>query len=396
MTLLYFADIRFPLERANGIQTMETCHALSRRGYHVSLVVRPDTQTPARDPFDYYGLQRIDSLKIESAPVAGPSFARRAGYLAFALGRTLGAGRADAVFTRDLGVAAALLRTPRNMRPPLVYESHGYAPEVSEALPTLVATATKPGAAKLARLRAREERVWRSADGYVTITKGLADRLRSLFGDRARLAVVPDGCRIPAAPPDSGRVDSAEPVVAYAGHLYPWKGVDVLLEALRRLPAARGLIVGGHESEADLGRLKALAERLGIRERVTFTGLVAPSKVPELLQTADVLALPNPVSAISTYFTSPLKLFEYMAARRPIVASDLPAVREVLRHEATALLVPPGDPAALAAAVQRLAADRSFAERLAQSAFAAVQDFTWDRRAQRMAALLAEVAVSSG
>ena len=56
MRILYFADIRFPLERANGIQTMETCHALAGRGHEVHLVVRPDTHTPARDPFAYYGL----------------------------------------------------------------------------------------------------------------------------------------------------------------------------------------------------------------------------------------------------------------------------------------------------------------------------------------------------
>ena len=56
MRILYFADIRFPLERANGIQTMETCHALAERGHEVHLVVRPDTHTPARDPFEFYGL----------------------------------------------------------------------------------------------------------------------------------------------------------------------------------------------------------------------------------------------------------------------------------------------------------------------------------------------------
>jgi glycosyltransferase involved in cell wall biosynthesis len=394
-TLLYFADIRFPLERANGIQTMETCHALARRGHRVSLVVRADTHEPARNPFVYYALDAIQNLRIETAPVAGPALARRAGYLAFAIGRALGAHRADAVFTRDLGVASALVRIPASLRPPIVYESHGYAPEVSEALPGLVVTAKKPDARKIARLRAREARVWRSAEGYVTITRGLADHLRSRLGDRDRLAVVPDGARTSASPPDRDRGASPpETVVGYAGHLYPWKGVDVVLEALARLPAARGLIVGGHESEPDLGRLKALAERLGIAARVSFTGLVPPARVPDLLRTADVLALPNPMSAISTHFTSPLKLFEYMAAARPIVASDLPAVREVLRHEETALLVPPGNPDALAAAVERIARDPSLASALAHSAWSAVREFSWDRRAERLEALLAQVVVT--
>ena len=395
MKLLYFADIRFPLERANGIQTMETCHALAGRGHEVTLVVRPDTAAPARDPFEYYGLRRNGNLTIETAPVTGPQMARRAGYLSFAIGRALGSRRADAIYTRDLGVAAALLRIPRGVRAPLVYESHGYAPEVSEALPDLVATAQRPGAAKLARLRAREERVWRQAEGYVTITRGLADQLRTRFGQRDRLAVIPDGTRAGGTPPVS-RLPRPDPIVGYAGHLYLWKGVDVLLDSLARLPQARGLIVGGHEKEPDLERLKSAAAALGIAARITFTGQMAPSEVPELLRKADVLALPNPASAISTFYTSPLKLFEYMAAGRAIVASDLPAIREVLQHEVTALLVPPGDPGALAAAVQRLASDPSLGPALARAASDAVLEYSWDRRAGRIETLLERVIAERG
>jgi len=66
-------------------------------------------------------------------------------------------------------------------------------------------------------------------------------------------------------------------VVGYAGHLYAWKGVDVLLEALVRLPDVQGLIIGGHQAEPDLARVKSLAERLGLSGRITFTGLVEPS-----------------------------------------------------------------------------------------------------------------------
>ncbi len=198
MRVLYFADIRFPLERANGIQTIETCHALARRGHFVGLVVRPDTQTPSRNPFEFYGLPLLARMSIEYAPVTGPPFARRAGYLAFAIGRMLGASRADAVITRDLGVASALLRVPRRLRPPVVYESHGYAPDVAAALPGMIPAANAPSATKVARLERREAFVWRNADGYVTITAGLADDLKQRLGERGTLAVVPDGTRINA------------------------------------------------------------------------------------------------------------------------------------------------------------------------------------------------------
>jgi glycosyltransferase involved in cell wall biosynthesis len=391
--ILYFADIRFPLERANGIQTMETCHALAERGHRVDLVVRGDTQQPARDPFAYYALPPNDRLSIERAPVSGPQFARRMGYLAFAIGRAMGRARADVVMTRDLGVAALVCALPRRMRPPAVYESHGYAPDVAAALPGLVATAKPPGARKLARLSRREAQVWRDADGYVTITAGLAQELSARHGTRSHVSVIPDGVRVGAGSRSAqGDNRDAIPTVAYAGHLYAWKGVDVLLEAIARVPNVRGLIVGGHGAEPDLARLTSLAARLGIESRVTFTGLVEPSRVPELLARATVLVLPNPPSAISTRYTSPLKLFEYLAAGRAIVASDLPSIREIVQDGVEAVLVTPGDPAALAAGITRVLDDPALAGRLAQAAANLAPHYSWQRRAERLEALFGQVA----
>ena len=393
MRITYFADVRFPLERANGIQTMETCYALVKRGHSVDLIVRPDTHTPARDPFTYYGLAADSGLTVERAPVGGPATAKRLGYIAFALGRSIGKTRADVLVTRDLGVASAILRVPRSSRPPLVYESHGYAPDVAAALPALVATATAPSPRKLQRLARREARVWQEADGYVTITAALKEELEGKFGTRSRtVAVIPDGVRIVRSEDHALRhvVQDAPRVVAYAGHLYRWKGVDVLLESLARLPDARGLIIGGHPAEPDLARTQSVAQRLGIEDRVTFTGLVEPARVPELLARADILVLPNPASAISTRYTSPLKLFEYMAAGRPIVSSDLPSIREILRDNVNALLVAPGDPIALASAIDRLLRDPALAARLARTALDEVPSYSWQRRAERLETLFTE------
>jgi glycosyltransferase involved in cell wall biosynthesis len=315
--------------------------------------------------------------------------AKRFGYLAFAIGRSLGSTRADVLLTRDLGVASAILQTPRTLRPPLVYESHGYAPDVAAALPSLVATATTPSPRKLQRLAKREAHVWRRAEGYVTITAALGEELKGRFGARPRIAVVPDGVRLRPRAADRGPRQDAG-VVAYAGHLYAWKGVDVLLAAIARLPRVRGLIIGGHAAEPDLARTEAVAQTLGIADRVTFTGLVEPARVPELLAQADVLVLPNPASAISTRYTSPLKLFEYMAAARPIVSSDLPSIREVLRDGVNALLVPPDSAIDLASAIDRVLNDPALAARLAQAAFDEVPDYSWQRRAERLEMLFAD------
>jgi glycosyltransferase involved in cell wall biosynthesis len=389
MRILYFADIRFPLERANGIQTMETCHALAMRGHHVTLMVRPDSTEPARDPFSFYGLTPTAALRIEPVPRIENEEWRRPLYIGCALLRAVGSLRASVAFTRDLGVADALLRVPPFIRPPVVYESHGFAPAVAAERPDLLGTGERPSDAALRRLARRERRVWLHADAYVTITRVLGSEMAERYGVRRRATVVPDGVRIPAGhqftPPDA----YAPPVAAYAGHLYPWKGVDLFIEALRDLRGVQGLIIGGHPLEPDLARVQALAAQLGVAGRTTFTGLVPPADVGRLLHDARVLVLPNPASTTSAAYTSPLKLFEYMAAGRAIVASDLPAIREVLRDEGNALLVEPGNPHALAMAIGRLIEDPALAERLARRAFDDVAAFTWDRRAQRLEELFA-------
>jgi glycosyltransferase involved in cell wall biosynthesis len=391
MRILYFADIRFPLERANGIQTMETCHALVERGHEVRLVVKGDTHVPPRDPFEFYGLPARTRLVVERANApAGAGIAARIGYMSFALGRAFGSSRADILMTRDLGVAALLLRIPRTMRAPLVYESHGYAPDVASALPGMISTARPPRPSKIKRLAAREEAVWRGAEGYVAITRGIVDEMERRAGARPRLAVIPDGVRVTHGP----TALPTDPVVGYAGHLYAWKGVDVLLHAIARVPHARLLIVGGHDKEPDLARVKGLATQLGIADRVTFTGLVEPWQVAGHLERAQILALPNPASAISTHYTSPLMLFEYMAAGRAIVASDLPAIREAVRDGETALLVEAGSADALAAGIVRLLKDRALAERLASHAAREAANFTWTRRAERLETMFSEVAAA--
>ena len=231
-------------------------------------------------------------------------------------GAPRGAPRPDVVFTRDLGVASLLLRLPRALRPPLVYESHGYAPDVAAALPELVATATAPAsAASCAGSRGARRSVWRTGRRLCHDHRG-ARRRRSSAGrgseraDGVDSAVAPTARRhrwSPRQGPQDSRRDRARAATApssrYAGHLYPWKGVDVLLEALalraRRRAAASS---AGIRAEPDLARLRRCAERLGIaRAGRRSPGLVEPGDGRRRCCAAPTSsALPNPASAIST------------------------------------------------------------------------------------------------
>jgi glycosyltransferase involved in cell wall biosynthesis len=178
-------------------------------------------------------------------------------------------------------------------------------------------------------------------------------------------------------------------LAAYAGHLYPWKGVDVFVRALALCPGIHGLIVGGHTGENDLARVQSLVRELGLADRVAITGHVQPGDVRRHLADATMLVLPNTPSAISERYTSPLKLFEYLGLGKAIVASRLPAILEVLTDGQTALLVPPGDARALADALKRIAGDDALARDLGAAAAALAPDYTWERRAERLEAAFA-------
>jgi len=385
VTVWSFADTRFPIERANGAQTMATCQALAARGHDVTLVVRANPTDPARDPFRFYGVAPASRLHIRYVPTARGRLTNRLRFLRAAL--SLARSSDGLVYTRDLGLASLLLAWPGLFPVPVVYESHGVAPVVSQELPRLLGQAAlAPSAAKVRRLDRRERRVWTHAHAYVAITQALADDLAARYGPRERVFVIPDGAPPPDAGADIAPPLTARPIAAYAGHLYPWKGVDVFVRALALTPEIDGLIVGGHPGEPDLARVTALARAVGVSDRLEITGLVPPADVEARLARATFLVLPNTASAISDRYTSPLKLFEYLRLGRAIVASDLSAIREVLAHEDTALLVPPDDAQALADALRRLAADPVLARALGGRARAIAGRFTWATRASRLEA----------
>jgi glycosyltransferase involved in cell wall biosynthesis len=173
-------------------------------------------------------------------------------------------------------------------------------------------------------------------------------------------------------------IDADAPMVCYLGHLYPWKGVDTLLQAVPELdPDVRVFVVGG--VSPDLDRIRDAAHGL---PNVYLTGHLAPAEARRYLTACDVAIIPfSATSAIARDHTSPLKLFEYMAAGCAIVASDLPSLREVLTDGRNAVLVKPDDPRALAAGISRVLRDHELAARIRRAARAEVEAHTWTRRA---------------
>jgi len=181
-------------------------------------------------------------------------------------------------------------------------------------------------------------------------------------------------------------IEGSEFVIGFLGTFGPWHGAPLLARAFgelaRSLPTARLLLVG-HGPEV-AATTRELAEQ-GVADRATFVGRVTPAEVPAYLDACDVLASPHvPLPDGVEFFGSPTKLYEYMAAGKAIVASDLGQIGDVLTQGETALLVRPGDANELTAALQLVAEDSSLRADLGRNARAAAEGHTWRANARRV------------
>lgn len=211
------------------------------------------------------------------------------------------------------------------------------------------------------------------------VSEPVAARMRAYGAHPARTVVVPNGVDIDRFRPPAREPDGPF-TVGFVGSLKPWHGVENLVAAFARLPErdrARLLIVGdGPRREA----LWEQAKRLGITHLVELTGAVAAAGIPAQLRRLHVAVAPYPVPEGTDDYFSPLKVYEYLAAGRAVVASEIGQTANVISTGVNGLLVPPGDVPALAAGIQWLRAMPRLRDRLGAAARATVAELhTWDR-----------------
>lgn len=228
------------------------------------------------------------------------------------------------------------------------------------------------------------------ATALLAVSEEVATYLRTSVDDSAKVHVVPNGVdptRFDRPRKDStARRNSAECFVGFVGTLKPWHGVDLLLRAFARARQEVGcrLVLIGDGPERV--RLESLAAAEGVASHVNFTGAVAPETIPGWLAELDVAVAPYP--ALANFYFSPLKVYEYMAARRPVVASRIGQLDGLLRHDVNGWLVPPGDVPALAEALVMLAKDSDRRARLGAEARLTIQrHHTWDQVVERLLSL---------
>jgi len=385
--LVLVANARMPSQRAQSLQVAQCAAAYQRAGAPTTLLYAERRRTSAlpegQTLWDYYGVGSVGGVGGSGTPAARAipcvdwidrvprvlqyvparlqeqTFARNAARAA----RECPAGAR--ILSRELECALLLVREGRA---DVFLELH------------------RVPAGRLRRRWLVEAA--RGVRGILAISGGVRADLVELGLDERKIRVEHDGFEpsrfagLPAR--DEARrelgLPREVPLAVYTGGLLDWKGVDDLVDAARTLPGVYFAIAGG--MDADVARLRA---RAGGLANVRIDGFQPPARVPLYLAAADLAVVPNRSHrAISARHTSPLKIFEAMAAGVPLVATDLPSLREILTDGRDAVLAAPDDAAALARGIERLAGDAALRRRLGEALRVRAAEHTWEARARRV------------
>lgn len=366
MRIVYISNARIPTEKAHGIHIMKMCESFAQVN-EVELVLPRRLNKIKNDPFSYYGVVR--TFKIKRLPCLDLiPFDKYLGYLGlwiesatftffvfwYALFK-----KADVLYTRDKFLLFLVI-----FKSNLIFEAHTFP---------------------------RNFFLYRIFFEKLAKITVITHQLKILFVQKGispdKILVAPDGVDLEKFQIPETQIECRgklglpqdKKIVLYTGHLYHWKGADVLLAASRKLPDYLFIFVGGTEQDIAVFKKKAAST-----SNVLVVGHKPYQEMPFWLKAADVLILPNSgKEEISKRWTSPLKMFEYMAAQKPIVASDLLSIKEIL-NEKNAILVEPDNSEKLAEGIEQALQNSAFSDKVSKQALEDVRQYAWIRRAENI------------
>lgn len=381
MNVLYHHRTRG--EDVEGVHIRGIVHALRALGHEVDIVSPPGVDVerapaparnsapaPAKRPSPWSLVsKRAPWVVFEGAEVA---------YNAYAfpmLASKLGQREYSFIYERYALFSIAGVVTARRRGLPIILEVNDSA------------VVSRIRALRMQAAARRVERfVWRSADAIVTITHYFRDLILEAGVPAERVHVIPNAVDEAAfrALPDGAPLRrqlglDGKVAIGYVGAINFWRRLDLLVNAFAavaaRHPAAHLVLIG---DGPDRDGVAELARSLGLAERVTFTGKVPHADIPAHLAALDVAVIPH-----SNTYGSPMKLFEYMAAGKLVVAPWLPPIVSVVGEEDGGVLFPPLDQAGLEAALDGLLADADRRARLgARAREKVLSQYVWQRHAQ--------------
>lgn len=372
MKLFYIANHQLPTTKAHGLQIMKMCEAFSEQGLECELIIPIrgiDPNIQEIDPFKFYGvketfritrLSSFDFIKFGGSWLGKQLFWLQQLSFGHSARRYL-KGKEGVIYSRDPFSLYMLLKTDYK----LYWEAHNFPKNINAKF---------------------YKKIIKRISGLIVITEALKYEFSRFY--RGQILVASDAVDIEEFNIDISKEDARmklglpkdKKIAMYVGHLYKWKGVDVLIKSTRFLKDDEMVVVvGGLKDDRD-SLYKDIPK--GSEDKVRFISYISHDLVPAYLKSADCLVLTGKSSeVISRQYTSPLKLFEYMATKRPIVAQNLLSFREILNSN-NAILVEPDNERALARGIQSGFYDQELTESLIENTFESVKDRTWINRAR--------------
>jgi glycosyltransferase involved in cell wall biosynthesis len=367
--IYYVSNIRYPTEKAHGYQIAKMCEAFVNTGQEVELVVPRRRNSIIQTDKNYYGLK--NHFKVTYLPIFdAQSQTWIPKKLAFGITSLiflivcsfLKVENDSIVYTRSPELAK--LFSSRGIR--TIFECHQLPQRKSTVYSWFIKKAL-----------------------VVAITHGIKNELERTYGQTLKkMLVAPDGVDLSVFNVALDRATARhqlnlplnKKIILYTGHLYPWKGVDILALAAKNLsPDTQVYMVGGTEQE-----IIDFKKRAKITDNIFLLTSRPRNEIAIWLKAADALILPNTAKEIiSEKYTSPLKLFEYMASGTPIIASGLPSLKEIL-DDSLAIFYPSDSHEGLKEKIYFVLENPDTAKKIAEKAQAISKNYSWDVRAEKI------------
>lgn len=352
---------------AHSVQIMNMCKAFSDAGVEVTLVV-PNRSFLKEDPFEFYKIQKtfyIKKLPCIDLFVGSPNlFFYWLRFISFYISARFYVwfNNFDILYSRDLYSALFF--------PSIILELHSFPKNISLVY-------------KL---------IFYSPKKIIALTSFIKKKLIAVGISEDKILISPSAVDLSKFNNPSNDFEikgllKKDFVFGYIGTLKTMgmeKGVADSLRALALLPPNyKFLVVGGEKPDVEY--YKTMSLELGVSDKVIFVGQVPHSDISKYATKCYVFVAPYPENEHYRFYMSPLKIFEYMASKKPIIATNLPSIKEVLIDGENALLVHPNSPRVLADAIIKLKEDPEYGKKIANKAYSDVlQKYTWEVRAEKI------------
>ena len=384
MKIAYIINARLPTEKAHGYQIVKMCEAFAIQGADV-LLCHPfrfqNKDLQNMNVFDFYKVKKnfkvITTANLDLLPLSDNKILFILQTLlwgAFAVFK-LRKEEIDIYYTRD----ALTVFWMSIFGFPIVYEEHVIHSGAGQFLLRMV---SQKSSLKL----------------VVVLTNFIKDNFIKLGFSPNKVIVASDGVDLAMFKNLPDKINCRKKlelpefvfIVGYVGRFKVFgnqeKGIPQLIEAISILKNKNILLllVGGPQNAVN--DYLNLAKKLNVRN-IKIVNQVPVSEVPYWMRACDAVTIPWTWTKFSAYYTSPLKLFEYMASKTPIIASDLPSLREIL-NEKNSILVKPGDSMDLADGIEKVLNNKNLANQISEQAYRDVQNYTWENRARKILSFL--------